>query len=79
MSFRYDQLQLKEFSEKVSQPSLGVDLAREVVDAVKELEFDSSPLTNDQQQQVQILHYKANVQGYLVLAELQITDNVSGE
>ena len=62
----------------MSLPSLGVDLSKEIVDAVKELEFDSSALVLIQGDKVEILHYKANVQGYLVLAELQITDATSG-
>ena len=46
-SLRYDQVQLKQFSEKVALPMLGVDLAAVTLDAVKRAEIDDRLSIND--------------------------------
>lgn len=62
-SLRYDQLQLKQFSDNVSVPMLGVDLPAVILDAVKRAELDGKLSING---------IKANVSGFLLLADVTI-------
>ena len=61
LSLRYDQPQLKQFCESTS--AAGVDMASELIDAIKSLDLDD---------QLKIEHYKPNINGYLVLAQLRL-------